>query len=373
MPEALAWFASRPAAWLVTYLFHSTLALTAVWLLVEMGVVRDPRARDVLWKVALVAGILSASVGVARPAPRPELPTAAQRFLREIPAGERALFFQGADGVVHVEARVSRRPRLGWAAGIGGLWFVGALLAMGAGVRCRLLFRAGVGPLRRADARAIAALARIADGRGRSWRVAESPHADSPCVLRGTIVLPERCAREMRDGELEAVLAHEAAHLLRRDPLWLEVMDLVSRVLWIQPLNRLARRGFLEAAELACDDWAVSRTQRPLDLARSISRVAEWSRGAPPAPAAALAGSRSGLSGRVRRILRGEPGARWGRHVGIGLAVVVLGSALTLPTVRVGGAVEAVILRREQASWVPDDATGGPRLMHVRVVRVSKP
>lgn len=370
MLEPVASLASLTTAWLLTYLLHSTLVLGAVWLLTASGLVRDPRARDVLWKVAVLAGVVSATVGLVRPAPTPEVPEAVRVLAREIPAGGRALFIRGEDDALRVQARVLRRPAPGLGA-LGGAWILGALLAAAAGVRSRRLLQAGLGSLASADERAQAALSRVAGPQATAWTIGVSPHADSPCVLGTTIVLPERCARELGDGELEAVLAHEAGHLVRKDPLWLHVFDWMTRTFWVQPLNRLARCGFLEASELACDDWAVARLARPLDLARSISRVAEWSRpGERPVSATALARSRSGLSGRVRRILRGEGGARGGHLLGLGLSGVVLWLALALPAVRLGEAMEAVILRREGPSWVDAESGPGARVVRVEIRRV---
>jgi len=370
MPDSVASLTSLPASWLVTYFLHSTLVLGAVWLLTASGWVRDPRARDILWKVAVLTGLVSATAGVVRPAPQAELPAVAELLAHEIPSGEGALFIPDQGDVLHVRARLVRRPPSALGA-LAAVWILGALLSTATGLRKRRLLHAGVGPLAAADARAHAALSRVAGRRATGWKIGVSPYADSPCVLGTTIVLPERCAEELSEGELEAVLAHEAGHLVRKDPHWLQVFDLLSRALWVQPLNRLARCGFLEASELACDDWAVTRLTRPLDLARSISRVAEWSRPrARPVPATALARSRSGLSSRVRRILKGESGARGGRLLGLGLAGVVLGSALTLPTVRFGGAMEAVILRREGASWVDAGSGPGARVVRVEVQRL---
>ena len=46
--------------WLLTYLVHSTLLLAGVWLVASRRWVRDT-TRDVLWKLGLVGGIVSAS------------------------------------------------------------------------------------------------------------------------------------------------------------------------------------------------------------------------------------------------------------------------------------------------------------------------
>ena len=38
------------------------------------------------------------------------------------------------------------------------------------------------------------------------------------------------------------MLAHEIAHLVRRDPQWLVLARAIEMVFFFQPLNRLARR-----------------------------------------------------------------------------------------------------------------------------------
>ncbi|MDQ3439728.1 MAG: right-handed parallel beta-helix repeat-containing protein [Planctomycetota bacterium] len=59
---------------------------------------------------------------------------------------------------------------------------------------------------------------------------------------------------EQRTG----VIAHELAHLLRRDH-WARLLELPATVLlWFHPLVWLARRGLREAEEQCCDAWAVS-------------------------------------------------------------------------------------------------------------------
>src|SRR5678809_700984 len=52
------------AAWLLTYLVHSTLILLAVWIVTSRRRMADA-VRDILWKSALVGGIVTASIQTA--------------------------------------------------------------------------------------------------------------------------------------------------------------------------------------------------------------------------------------------------------------------------------------------------------------------
>ena len=47
------------AGTLLTYLLHSSVALSAAWLLTRSGLVRSPSARDALWKSAMVLGLVT--------------------------------------------------------------------------------------------------------------------------------------------------------------------------------------------------------------------------------------------------------------------------------------------------------------------------
>src|SRR5215204_1721983 len=52
------------ASWLLTYLVHSTLLLLAAWLITSWARTSDT-VRDVLWKCALVGGLMTATVQMA--------------------------------------------------------------------------------------------------------------------------------------------------------------------------------------------------------------------------------------------------------------------------------------------------------------------
>lgn len=121
--------------------------------------------------------------------------------------------------------------------------------------------------------------------------------------------------------ELEAVLAHEAAHVRRRDPLRLFLMrSLASVLFWLPALGRLVA-DLADEWEIAADD-AAARTHA-LPLASAILRLS----GADArVPEAAVGFQRSDLFARRIRRLAGED-ALLGTHVSrrsIGAAVAAL-------------------------------------------------
>jgi hypothetical protein len=79
-------------------------------------------------------------------------------------------------------------------------------------------------------------------------------------ALRPRIFVSERLEEILSREELIAVLAHEGAHLRRRDPLRFSLMRFVSRALFWLPVLRSLERHFLEETELRADAAAASKS-----------------------------------------------------------------------------------------------------------------
>jgi beta-lactamase regulating signal transducer with metallopeptidase domain len=145
---------------------------------------------------------------------------------------------------------------------------------------------------------------------------------------RAEICLPERALSDLGADQQRSVLAHELAHLVRRDPTWRWVSAIVERLFFFQPLNRIAKDGLRDSAEFLCDDWAVKRTGERLTLAKCLVEVAGWlQRPSRPLHASAMADRGSSLVHRVERLLAGgqkqELPGRWRVVVAAALLVAV--------------------------------------------------
>jgi hypothetical protein len=150
--------------------------------------------------------------------------------------------------------------------------------------------------------------------------------------------MPERALRELPIAEQESVVAHEMAHVLRRDPAWLLTGRVLGALFFFHPLVLLAGNRLRRVAELRCDDWAVAATGRPLALARCLTRVAGW--GGEVMPATAMAGDPRWLAGRVARLLEWDrqsssaPPSGWLRPTA---AVALVAMALWIPGISLAG------------------------------------
>lgn len=123
-------------------------------------------------------------------------------------------------------------------------------------------------------------------------------------VRRFEICIPERVLSDLDDSQRQAMLAHELAHLVRRDPLRLLLARAVESICFFQPLHRLARRELFEVIERRCDAYAVERLGGGLALAGCLAEVASWLVSRPTrAMAPAMAGSKSALCRRIEQLL----------------------------------------------------------------------
>jgi beta-lactamase regulating signal transducer with metallopeptidase domain len=72
---------------------------------------------------------------------------------------------------------------------------------------------------------------------------------------RPTILLPMRLFHQLDDQQAALILAHELAHIWRRDH-WVRAVEmLVSTIYWWNPLVWVIRRMIHEAEDLCCDAW----------------------------------------------------------------------------------------------------------------------
>src|SRR2546421_2699058 len=337
--------ASSLLAWLLTYLIHSTVLLGVAWLVTRRRRL-EPAASDLLWKVALLAGLVTGTIQsrleLSTPAavtlPAATLPQAAP--LNQ-PAGAtdpgrkpRVSENTGASGSRpgSVNPTPSRAPSLPLVVVL--LWGVIALASSLYYFARRLIL---IGRL--ADRRAVsdgplaATLAELRRTAGYRRRVhlTMARTISTPVALGlSEICVPELAPSGLGAEQQRSMLAHELAHLARHDSLWLAGASLIERCFFFQPLNRLARRELETTAEYLSDEWATRKTGSAVALAKCLATVAEWIQASPlGVPVAGLAERRSFLVSRIARLLEGRrvssPASRrgWAAAAALGVAVTI--------------------------------------------------
>ncbi|MEZ4586385.1 MAG: M56 family metallopeptidase [Gemmatimonadales bacterium] len=222
-------------------------------------------------------------------------------------------------------------------------WIVTAWLIGSAAVAASLLGGALVGWRRRRTARpARGSWQPIADrltrgyGLRRPVPVLVASGVTDPVVsgiLRPVVLLPGEVERRLAPGEIEAVLAHELAHVARRDQLATPLLAAAGCLLFFQPAARWLARAVEAERERATDDLALRQRIDPLAYARALSRLEEIRRGV-RRPRIALAARGGNLLERVRRITLGTPppDRRATTRAGLlALALATLGSVGAVP------------------------------------------
>ncbi len=142
---------------------------------------------------------------------------------------------------------------------------------------------------------------------GRPVRVLVSTLADAPSVigwLRPVILLPPATAMGLTSGQLEAVLAHEVAHIRRHDYLVNILQMMVETLLFYHPVVWWTSKQIRVERELCCDDLAVASCGDVLTYARALT-ILEALRATNPSLAVGV--TSGSLLYRIRRLLGASP------------------------------------------------------------------
>ncbi|GGY05722.1 hypothetical protein GCM10007386_40580 [Pseudoduganella dura] len=150
-------------------------------------------------------------------------------------------------------------------------------------------------------------------------------------LLRPVVWLPLAVLTHLPADQVAALLAHELAHIRRKDWLWNGLQYAVEALLFFHPAMWWLSRRIRQERENACDDLALAAGEDPVALAEGLTALQRLRqpRVPRPMPAFALAAGGGVLLARVTRILA-EPG---GRPLGVrtaGALAAMLCAALLL-------------------------------------------
>jgi bla regulator protein blaR1 len=185
----------------------------------------------------------------------------------------------------------------------------------------------------------------------RPVRLLESTMVEVPTVvgwLRPAILLPAATMAGLTAEQLEAILAHELAHVRRYDYLASLLQSAVETILFYHPAVWWVSHRMRVERELCCDDEAVAACGNPIEYARALAGLEALR----PAPRLAPAATGGPLFDRVARLVAAPTahGLRASRGAAALLGCAVLALALTgVTTLRAsvtGGQSEAEPAKR---------------------------
>lgn len=160
---------------------------------------------------------------------------------------------------------------------------------------------------------------RLAAGVAARMRIATPPVAvveDCPGgatvvgVRRPVLILDAELVARLDDQELEGVLAHELAHIRRRDNLMTTGLGILRDLFFFVPGAGWAIRRLHGERELAADQLAVAVTSRPGALASGLLKVLDLRKEAAGCSALVPAMPENSLVGRIRQLVEPSPISR---------------------------------------------------------------
>ncbi|MEZ4703356.1 MAG: M56 family metallopeptidase [Rhodothermales bacterium] len=167
------------------------------------------------------------------------------------------------------------------------------LLALWALIACALLLRVGIGwaKVRRMKARSRQAPAPVLAILDRALQRALQRTEASRAIRLGisdeigtaaaigfatpTILVPQTMIETLDEEELEQVVLHEAAHLLRRDDYTMLIQHVIVAIFFFHPGVLLLSRWMSRDREFAADDWVVALTRRPRAYAACLVKLTQ--------------------------------------------------------------------------------------------------
>lgn len=169
----------------------------------------------------------------------------------------------------------------------------------------------------------------------RAIRYCESTLLDAPAVIgwfRPAILLPVTALTGLSDEQLQAVIAHELAHIRRFDNFVNLFQIVVETLLFYHPAVWWLSKRVRAERENCCDDAAISVCDDALGYARALALMAE----SRTAPALAMAANRGPLAARVARLIGAKRVRTEIRSAGIAASFVCLAGAVLAANAFIG-------------------------------------
>lgn len=133
----------------------------------------------------------------------------------------------------------------------------------------------------------------------------ESALVKVPLIIghfKPVILLPVGVVNALAPEQVEAILAHELAHIARRDYLWNILQSFIEALLYFNPAVWIISAQIRAEREHCCDDLAVELCGNALHYAKALVAIQEMNQAA-PVFAMAFGKKKNQLLQRIQRIL----------------------------------------------------------------------
>ena len=164
-------------------------------------------------------------------------------------------------------------------------------------------------------------------------------------ILKPVLLWPRQMSDRLDDRQVEAILAHELSHVLRRDNLGAAVHMVVQALFWFHPLVWWVGSQLVDERERACDEEVIRLGSEPRVYAESILKTCEACVRSPLISVAGVSGSN--LKTRIEQIMRQtarEPLNTWRKFLIATVGVVAIAGPVVV------GALSAPPLRAQSSA-----------------------
>ncbi len=150
-------------------------------------------------------------------------------------------------------------------------------------------------------------------------------------IFHPLLLLPPAFLAHLSDVDLDALLAHEAAHIRRRDFVKNLVYTLLALPLGFHPAVWLVRSRIAASREMICDDLAAQATSGPRRYALALLRMAALLAAPPPRPESHAIGILDAFAfeRRIMQLTQSYPPARPVRRILIAVTCAALAFTAT--------------------------------------------
>src|ERR1700676_796882 len=209
-------------------------------------------------------------------------------------------------------------------------------------------------------------------GLNRAIAYCEWQWLQAPAVIgwfRPVVFLPVTALTGLSEEQLEAVIAHELAHIQRLDPFVNVFQVCVETLLFYHPAIWWLNRKIRAEREHCCDDVAVALCGNAVEYARALTLMEEWR----SAPAFAMAANRGPLTERIVRVLGLKTLGAGMRGIGLTGSVLCLTAALAAGHALLGMAHPRQAQAAGDSQATPQPATTSSQQPAARTTPTPKP
>jgi len=302
--ESLNAFSAAGLSAVLNTLWLALAVAAVIWLALRLMPRVNAATRHAIWWAVLALVVLMPLATLfPRPAPSVPSPARTERQIRtrsqSSPSAVKPLVAPDADAPappltstpLHaLYSRAAAAPRVrvpiefhpgNWPSRLLFLWMAVSCVLLGRIVQSYLHLRGLRNRARPASAELVVRFEqRLLDSRtSRAPQLLVSDEVISPLAagfLPPVAILPDLLLEKIGEAELDYVLFHELAHVVRRDD-WSNLMGrLASAAFVLHPVAAWVLRRIEREREIACDDWVVAATGSTVHYAATLARLFEF-------------------------------------------------------------------------------------------------